>query len=363
MSVSEQEVKREIAGMREAIDAATASRKTATMVRVVAVIVGFVIVIAFVWATVGTIKDLADNPEPLRAQMKQRIEMMNVDQKMMGAVREAAPAYLEHAEQILSDLEVTDKLWEELVTMGKDLEPALREELARVRGPLLQTAEAQADQMARDLDVELRSMIQETLRESLAQHEQEIRQQVDLDEEDVEQLLVTIVEANQQAIMNMAKRRWGNKRDRLAEINNMLAELPKLPPLPESELVDHTVHVLLALLKHKLPDYNLQVELGQRKQLRAVPQAAQPESVVDSLRATLAQPDIPEEAKARVREAISKMGDDRVAAQWGSKKELQRGIEDLEMALEQPMPDEMKEGMRKQLDLMQKALQALEAAE
>ena len=319
MSVSEQDVRRQIAEMQEAIESAQASRRTGTIVRAIGVVVGFIIVILFVWLGVyNPFQRVAEQPEELREAFRVRLATIDAQEKLQRISQELTPVYMPMVAQAATDVGLADAAREQARMLWTDLQPELNERLPQIRSGLRVAVEDEMRSAVNELQRRVDRLLQRRLASAIRAQEARIRGEVDLDEQEVEALLTRIVEANRQALLNMVERRWSRSQAALTDIQNMVDELPKLPPMSEQELLDHTVRTLVALLKHKLPDYDLQAQLREAPPTRTRRRTAEPaetptadhrERMIEELEQKLQDADLPEKGKDAIRLEIIKMLD------------------------------------------------------
>ena len=103
MTVTEQDVKGQIADMREAIESTRVSRRMSRIVSIVGVIVGFGIVIAFLLSLWGLAKDVAAQPDAIQQEITKRVEVFGLQRKLTSVVEKVVPVYMKAGQEALQD--------------------------------------------------------------------------------------------------------------------------------------------------------------------------------------------------------------------------------------------------------------------
>ncbi len=254
MSVSDQEVRSEVAEARESLQMVRASLRTGMVIRFVGLVAGIIIVVIYVYSFMNLADQIARSGR-IEQEVKERVELLNVRQGVRQIIREAGPLYMEEIQQVLSEMGFREMLSTQLEAAYEDLRPILLEEFSRVRPRLADALRGQLQRTAAQLEVELQEMVEARMAQIIRDRQASLAAEADVSEEDVEKFLVNMIDANQQALMNVIDRRWAGNEEDLYEIRDMVAQLPDLPAMDDQALLDHTVRVLVALLKYKLPDY------------------------------------------------------------------------------------------------------------
>lgn len=304
MSVSDQEVRSEVAEARESLQMIRASLRTGMVIRFVGLVAGIIIVVIYVYSFMG-LADRVARSGRIEQAVKERVELLNVHQGVQQIIREAGPVYMEEVRQVLSEMGLGEMLSTQLRGAYEDLRPVLLEEFSRVRPRLAEALRGQLQRTAAQLEVELQEMVEARMAQIIRDRQASLAAEADVSEEDVEKFLVNMIDANQQALMSVIDRRWAGSEQDLYEIRDMAAQLPELPAMDDQALLDHTVRVLVALLKYKLPDYEFTPATDITPAAQA-PQPGPPRMGVDLSK-------VPEQYRDRVREAIR--GAQRAAAE------------------------------------------------
>jgi len=260
MSVTEQEVKGHIAEMRESLQTIRSSLRTGTVVRLLGLVVGLVIVAFYVLSFWNLGKNLLQSGE-LQAEVKKRVEQVPVQRIISTALEQAGPAYLQEAQNLLSDLELEQVAVEQLQLAMAELHPVLMAELERVRPKLVSALKTRTEGALTRFESEMRALLEERLENMIRDNQNLIAEGTDLTEEEVQDILINVIEANQEALMAVVQRRWERNEAVVHDIGELVLEFPELPEMTEEELLAETRDVLVALLKHKLPDYEFEPEL------------------------------------------------------------------------------------------------------
>lgn len=305
MSVTEQEAKGHIAEMRESLQTIRASLRTGTMVRLIGLVVGLLIVGFYVISFLGMGRELAQSGE-LQAELRRRVEQVPVQRIISTALEQAGPAYMQETQALLTDLQLEQAAVEQMQLAMEDLRPVLMGELDRVRPELAAILKSRAEGALSRFESELRTLLEERLENMIRRQQGVIAEGTDLTEEDVQNILINVIEANQEALMAVVNRRWQRDEAVVHDIGQMMLEFPELPRMTEEELLEETRDVLLALLKRRLPDYQFdelpitppqeEVAMPTLEELRAMPEQARedflnqlPSEAAEGLRRALEQ--------------------------------------------------------------------------
>jgi hypothetical protein len=278
MSASEQEIKSQIAEMRQALRSAAASRRAARVVNMLGVLVGFCIVLFIVISIVNMGKDLVNRPQDLQKAFRQQIDALQLDRKATEVLDAAAPAYINEATQLVKDLQLPEKLFAEakimvvdltpvlqqelnrlrprLTAMVNDIEPVLRDQLDRIRPRVIAMLTAQQRRTVADLTKILQERVDNRFREIIARQGQRLQQGTDLNEEQLALYIENLRNAATDALTDMLQARAGNLEQELTNYVGLVAQIkPMKEPAEQTQLVGELISVLVALLKYNLPDY------------------------------------------------------------------------------------------------------------
>lgn len=366
MSANEEEVKGQIAEMRQALESAKESRRIATYVRAVGTLLGFVIVGLFVWLGVyRPFMRLAENPEPMREAAREQLETLQLGDKMMTIAREAAPTYAELAQEIAQDVGLMEAVQEQARLLAEDLRPTLEEAALAQRGPVREALEQQARRATEDLRAELNAIVRARLRSTLREQEASLQRETGLSEQKFALLVQNLNEAVRQAFINMAKRREGDLVERLEAIGKIVKGFPEVPPMSEEQLLEHTGRTLIALLKYKLPEYDFEEAMEQRQPEGPTGRRATALPAEEGLREAIAdlqeklEGDLPEESKQQLRRQIDQLQQQlKVLSGAASRKQK---IESLVKALQQPdLSEDQEQKIRQQLQELRQPEQGAE---
>ncbi len=259
MSASEQEIKSQIAEMQQALRSALAGRRAARVVNIIGVILGFCIVGLIVYSTIwGLILPMASQPERLQKAIQQHLTTMQLDKKAVQAIETAAPAYLQEAQKMASDLKVLEKVQEQARQMIADLEPTFRAELENMKPRVIAMFNTQKEQTLSQLQDLLQKKIVDRVRDLLSQQGERLQAQTDLDEAGVEKILANLRDASTEAFTNMVRKRAGNLEKEITDCVAVVAQIPALPEAKQEKVLDDLMAVLAALVKEELPSYTFE---------------------------------------------------------------------------------------------------------
>lgn len=263
MSISEQELKGQIAGMREALRSARASARTGKIVGILGVLVGLCVVALYVLAFLNLAKSVAESEELPRI-VQQRVQQLQLQDILIKVAEEAAPVYLAEARELLKDMELPKVAEEELRLMLRDVEPVVRAELERVAPELQQMVLAQKDRTLKELQRRLERKLGDRLTTIVGRQQQRLETDLGLNEQSLATLVTNLQDACLSALRKVVERRVGNVEEEMQRILKIVAEIPPLPYAAQASresVVHEMVRVLVALLKHNLPDYEVDLRM------------------------------------------------------------------------------------------------------
>jgi len=263
MSTSEQELRGQIAGMREALRSARASARTGKIVGILGVLVGLCVVAIYVLAFINLGKSVAESKELPRTVL-QRVEQLRLQDILTKVVEEAAPVYLTEARELLKDMELPKVAQAELRLMLKDVEPVVRAELERVSPELQQMLLAQKDRTLKELQRRVERKLGDRLTTIVGRQQQRLETDLGLDEQKLATIVTNLQDACLGALGKVVERRVGNVEEEMQRILKIVAEIPPLPQAAlasRESVLNEMVRVLVALLKHNLPDYKVDLRM------------------------------------------------------------------------------------------------------
>jgi 5-bromo-4-chloroindolyl phosphate hydrolysis protein len=281
MSVSEQEAKQQIAQMRLALESMKASARRASYVKFFGVIIGFAIVGVYVYLFISLGAALAHSTKWVDV-IKGRPEVQNLQEVVKKTATSVVPVYLKEGQKMVQSMNLQEPLMQEGSAFLKDIGPFAQDELQRELPKLQSAVIVEANQAANELEVDLQGMLQKRLEAMIQKHSAQIETETGLTEVKAAEILDSITTAAQTAILNVIQKRWGANQKKLAEIADLVDQLPALPPMSEADLLDHMRGTLIALVKIKLPDYDLEAETGKMLIPKGTVPVA-PTSAVDDL--------------------------------------------------------------------------------
>lgn len=255
MSTSEQEIRSEVAEMRQAIVSAAVSRRRARYVSVCAVIVGLLIVLFFLNLLRGLVVDIQENPEGLQAALTQQLETLGLERKAEQVLRAAAPAYWEETQKALDELDLPQVASEQLQELVEELRPVLEQEIERVRPTLEVVLDAQAKETAAELQDLLQQKLGDRFADMIGAQQDRLGEQTGLTEDDLRQLVETLRDASGEALLTVLERRAGDLEVEIGKMDDLLAQIPGLPEREQDAVAEDLFWVLIGLLRENLPVY------------------------------------------------------------------------------------------------------------
>jgi hypothetical protein len=298
MGANEQEVQKHIAEARAALEEVRVSLHTGRVVRLCGLIAAIGIAVAFAAGFRNTVVRAVQNPEQLETAVKEQVKLMQLNRAARTIADRAGPDYWAEIEKLYAEMRLKDVVVEQLRLAYEGLRPVVGAHLARVRPEIVQALQAEGRQTLDELEGELQAVLQERLEQMVKEQVAAVREGTDVTEEQVEMILASMIEANEQALMNAIEPRWQEGEQELEQVAALAEALPELPPLPESALLDELGRVILALLRYELPEY----EFGDL----SIPPAAGPPPV--ATQSLVRWESIPEEHREQVRRALERVG-------------------------------------------------------
>ena len=274
MSTSEQELKGQIAGMREALQSARASARAGRIVGILGVVVGLCVVLCYVVAFINMGKEVAQ-PDKFLPIIRERVEMLQLEHTLTKVAREAAPVYVAEGRKLLEDMDLPEVLKREFELARADIEPVARKELERVAPQLEKMLTTQKEKTLTEMQSRLEKKLGDRLSSTVRR--QETRLKVGgLNQESLALLVTNLQDACLNALRTVVEKRMGNVRGEMDKIVKEVAQLPPLPASSREAVLHEMVLVLVALLRENLPAYE-DVNLMSPAIGKAGPEAATPE--------------------------------------------------------------------------------------
>jgi len=273
MSASEQEIRSQIAEMREALRSAAAGRRAARVVNSLGVLVGFCIVGFIVWQVISLVMSIAHNTDAMQAAFRTQLTALQLDRKAQQIVELAAPTYLDEGRKMLTDLNLGETVFGEAKQMVNDLVPVFRKEGERIQPQVQAMLTAQWDKFLKDVEELLQRKVADRLGAIVGQQGATLQREANIKPEDVEQILLNLQDASAVAFQAVIKKRAGNLEAEMQQFIGLLAQLPEAPETTQEAILPELRDVLLAIVKDELPDYD--ITLVQLKKARP-PEAAAP---------------------------------------------------------------------------------------
>jgi len=173
---------------------------------------------------------------------------------------DVGPVYLTEARDMMDELNLMSLFAEGMKEQSARLSEAYRAELRRIAPEVLDAVRAQQQDLAGELSQYLEKRIAGQVQSSLSRNAAYIQQETDLTPEAVEEKLASIVIAAEEALKGVVKERTDVFQEDLDAINSMLNEVPLCSQRDPTWLENEMGHVLIQLLKEKLPTYESPLE-------------------------------------------------------------------------------------------------------
>jgi len=299
MSASEQEIKSQVTEMREALRSAAASRRAARVVNIVAVLVGFCIVGFIVWSILELRRPfiaMAKHPEELQEAVMAQLRPLQLDQKAMKALQEAAPAYLDEGRKMVQDLKLPEVALQQVRELMRELEPAFRVELERIRPRVTAMLDNQRQALLDDLEKLLSQKLNQRLAGIIGEQGGRLSADTGLDEAAIERIIVDLQDASVEAFKGMLEKREGTLLEEMDRFMQLLAQIPPMPETTQAAVLEELGLVLVTLLKYQLPEYEVPLTT-----ITAVPPSAAP-AALPAVAPTPLPAAIPAEMREKIEE-------------------------------------------------------------
>jgi hypothetical protein len=253
MSASEQEIKSQVAEMRQALRSARTSMRAGRLVGIFGVLAGLCIVGLFVYLFISLGMRAADRKaiEPI---LRRHVEALQIRSSLEQIVRDVGPVYLDEAGKMLKGMDLQGVAVTQAQEFMKDMEPVLREQLERVRPRLEGLIEAQRTRTMADLEDLLRNKLTGRLTQLVGEQGARLGTETKLDEDTLTKIIQNMLDASTGALQKSVTSRWGDMEGEMKKIGNLVLDLPALPEQNQEQLLVQIRDVLLNLVKYQLPD-------------------------------------------------------------------------------------------------------------
>jgi hypothetical protein len=258
MSVSEQEVKNQVAEMRAALDSIHASARIGSWVRILGVVVGLVVVGCYVWAFINLGRSVVTGGR-MKSAVEKEVKMMqsqlNLNTQLPALGKEVAKVYQEQGMEMLKGLEVQDLATEQFQQFLQDVRPIIQSEFDRISPTVEAMLRTEGERLLDDLHELVNQSVNQRLVRILTARQSQIQQLVGTD--DIDEFVQQIRDAAQGAAVKLVQRSWDRYAEETDKITDLLNQIPPLPGedmMTEEELGEKLKWTLLAYLRFKLPD-------------------------------------------------------------------------------------------------------------
>jgi hypothetical protein len=256
--MTEQDVKNQIAEMRGALASVHASQRKAGIVRILGVVVGLGVVAIYVFLFFDLARGLIEEPEgggspPLVSAIQGRVERLNLPKIPKALMDEAAPVFWSEIRGLLAELPWQEAVETEVRALVRDLAPIAEEQLEIASAEIEALAKTQGEDLLAELQTMLEERLSSRIGQMIRQQETRLATGTRLSEEQLGELLLNVIEANQNALKSAIDKRWGENDEEVKAIIEMLQRFPQLPePMTALELQRELGLALLARLGHRL---------------------------------------------------------------------------------------------------------------
>ena len=288
MSASEQEIKSQVAEMRQALRSARTSMRAGRLVGIFGVLAGLCIVGLFVYLFISLGMRAADR-KAIEPVLRRHVEALQIRSSLEQIVRDVGPVYLQEAGKVVQSMDLQGVVVTQAQEFMKDMEPVLREQLERVRPRLEGLIEAQRTRTMADLEDLLRNKLTGRLTELVGQQGERLGTETNLTEDTLTKIIENMRDASTGALEKAVTSRWGDMEGEMKKIGNLVLDLPALPEQNQEQLLEQIRDVLLNLVKYQLPDVKFTDEDFPKAQ------------VAPTIAPTIAPPLTPEEQQARAK--------------------------------------------------------------
>lgn len=254
MSTSEQELRGQIAGMREALRSARASARTGRIVGILGVVVGLCVVACYVVAFINLGKSVAQ-PEKFMPLLQARAKQFDAPNTLKKVFNDTYPTYVEEGRNLLKEIDLPEVARRELDAARAEVQPLVEQELRRVAPKLEEMLLTQKEQTLANLQKLIEKKLGDHLTTTVRRQEQRLGRDLNLNQESLAQMVTNLQDASIGALQKVVEKRVGNVKGELTEIAKDVGQLPALPESPRGAILDEMALVLGALIREALPEY------------------------------------------------------------------------------------------------------------
>jgi hypothetical protein len=227
MTVSEQEVKDQIAEMRQALVVAQEARRRAGIIKLVGTVAGIVIVVLFVWLFIKIGLDAKNNVDDYSAAITKRIKTAQVASKVEKIAVGAMPLVQQEGTRLLNELKDDKETWAEAQAfLNEDVLPMLEAKTKNEVFPKVQAlAEAQFEGMQEDLMALLEGKFKKRVEEIAQTQATNLELGTGLNEQQIDKILGNLRTCCQDAAWEMMAERGDKVWAKIEEIKKHRDEL------------------------------------------------------------------------------------------------------------------------------------------
>lgn len=208
MSVTEQEIKAQVADMQRALEEIDVSRRRAGVTKLVGTVAAILVVVTLVVSFVWNVRSLAERRDEFVQAFQKRIAPMGLTGKFTDLATELGPIVQKEAQKLAKELQENEKARAQLTAMWEeDMLPILKAKAEEVRPDLEKAAESQRKLLIEALQEKLQAKINERLRVLIQEQETDIRTGTGIAEEQIDGILAMLRESSEEAAANVVKRK------------------------------------------------------------------------------------------------------------------------------------------------------------
>jgi len=253
MTVGEQEIKGQVAEMRQALQEAAEARRRAGIAKLVGTLVGVTIVVIFVLLYWSLVRSIVQNPDQLRAAINTKIVPLQLGDKFRKVAVDSMPILQENLLKLWKDFgddpkakKMVAAMWEE------DILPTMRSKVKNDVMPALRRAlDDQREKFTEQLQEKLSAKVKDRIGAMAQKSQDTIQEGTDLTEAQLDEILKTLREAGESAAEKAVTSRLDTLQDEIEKLRDHREALLKRGSKEDREDAD-LVQVLLRLVAHKV---------------------------------------------------------------------------------------------------------------
>ena len=206
MTVSEQDVRNQVAEMRQALQAAAESRRRAGVVKVMGTIAAIIIVVVFVLLFWNLATGVARNPEAIKKAFEKNIQPLHLQNMASKVAMDMMPVVQKETQKLLDDLKNDQEAIDALKAMWEDIKPTIEMKVKAAAHDKVQPAlEKEGKQLLAELEEKLKEHLNERFLPLVEAAQDQLAERTDLSEEKLGEIVETLKTACEKAAQAVVK--------------------------------------------------------------------------------------------------------------------------------------------------------------